>query len=200
MSKRTAQKRTRKRCRSLRSLSLMVTRKRMSWQRKERCRIKGLMTQTRAKTLQQEREEVCAALQYAASFHWLVEEGKACEELKPQPKDKWTLMDKKRKETASNGVLRCCQQVSMHEMWKRQQVHENARNMHRAEVLVKDLGELENATFERARYGKKNGQAGRSFHPVQNMFGPCEAKHGTNIDELLQARASVKKKKSTATC
>ena len=31
----------------------------------------GFMAQTRAKTVQQEREEVYAALQYAASFHCL---------------------------------------------------------------------------------------------------------------------------------
>ena len=32
----------------------------------------GFTAQTRAKTVQQEREEVHAALQYAASFHFLV--------------------------------------------------------------------------------------------------------------------------------
>ena len=36
----------------------------------------GFMAEARAKTMQQEREEVCAALQYAASFHCLVEEWK----------------------------------------------------------------------------------------------------------------------------
>ena len=48
----------------------------------------GFMTQTRAKTIQQEREKVYAALQYAANFHCLVEEWKDCAELKPQPKKK----------------------------------------------------------------------------------------------------------------
>ena len=46
----------------------------------------GLMAQTRARTVQQE-EEVYAALQYAASFHFLVEEWKDCEELKLQSKE-----------------------------------------------------------------------------------------------------------------
>ena len=59
----------------------------------------GLMAQTRAKTVQQEREEVFAALQYAASFHCLVEERKDCEEMKPQPKEKWTFVDEKKEET-----------------------------------------------------------------------------------------------------
>ena len=49
----------------------------------------GFIAETRAKTVQQEREreEVYAALQYAASFHCLVEEWKDCEELKPKPKE-----------------------------------------------------------------------------------------------------------------
>ena len=40
----------------------------------------GFMAEARAKTKQQGREEVCTALQYAASFHCLVEEWKDCEE------------------------------------------------------------------------------------------------------------------------
>ena len=50
------------------------------------------MADTRAKTVQQEREEVHAALQ-------LVEEWKNCEELKPKPREKWIFVDKKREET-----------------------------------------------------------------------------------------------------
>ena len=41
----------------------------------------GFMAELRANTVQQEREEVHAASQYAASFHCLVEEWKDCEEL-----------------------------------------------------------------------------------------------------------------------
>ena len=52
------------------------------------------MAEARAETMQQEREEVYAALQYAASFHCLVEQWKDCEELKPEPKEKWILVDK----------------------------------------------------------------------------------------------------------
>ena len=44
-------------------------------------------------------EEVYAALQFAASFHCLVEEWKDCEVLKPKPKEKWIIVDKKREET-----------------------------------------------------------------------------------------------------
>ena len=81
----------------------------------------GFMAQTWAKTVQREREEVYAALQYAASFHCLVEEWKDCEELKPQAKEKWTSEDKKKGNKASNGMVRCCQPVPMHEMWNGQQ-------------------------------------------------------------------------------
>ena len=59
----------------------------------------GFMAEARAKTVQQERQVVYAALQYAVSFHCLVEEWKDCEELKPKPKDKWIFVDEKSEET-----------------------------------------------------------------------------------------------------
>ena len=49
----------------------------------------GFMAEARAETMQQERDEVYAALQYAASFHCLVERWKDCQELRPKPKEKW---------------------------------------------------------------------------------------------------------------
>ena len=49
----------------------------------------GYMAEAKAETMQQEREEVYAALRYAASFHCLVEQWKDCEELRPKPKEKW---------------------------------------------------------------------------------------------------------------
>ena len=45
--------------------------------------------------MQQEREEVYAALQYAASFRCLTEQWEDCEELRPKPKEKWVFMEKK---------------------------------------------------------------------------------------------------------
>ena len=56
----------------------------------------GLMAEVRAVTMKQEREEVYVALQYAASFHCLVEEWKDCEELRPKTKEKWIFVDKRR--------------------------------------------------------------------------------------------------------
>ena len=55
----------------------------------------GHMAEAIAETMQQEREEVCAALQCAASFHCLVEQWKDCEELRPKPKEKLVFVEKK---------------------------------------------------------------------------------------------------------
>ena len=87
-------KKEKEKCRSLRSLSLKATRRLMSWQKKEHCWMEGFL----AETMQQEREEVYAALQYAASFHGLTEQWKECEELEPEPKEKWIFVDQKREE------------------------------------------------------------------------------------------------------
>ena len=50
----------------------------------------GEMAQVGASTVQQQRDDVFAALQCAAGFHYVVEDWKDCEELKPQTEDKWT--------------------------------------------------------------------------------------------------------------
>ena len=56
----------------------------------------GFMAEARAKAMQQEREEVYAALQYAASFHCLEEQWKDCEELRPKSREKWVFLEKER--------------------------------------------------------------------------------------------------------
>ena len=38
----------------------------------------------------------------------------------------------------------------MHKVWKRQQVHENARKMHRAEVFVGKFGKMKKASLWRS--------------------------------------------------
>ena len=58
---------------------------------------RGFMAEARAKTVQ-ERQEVYAALQYAASFHRPEKERIDCEELRPKPKEKWNF-GSKREET-----------------------------------------------------------------------------------------------------
>ena len=60
------------------------------------------MAEARAKTVQHGREEVF--LQYATSFHCLVEEWKDCEKLMPKPREKWIFVDK-RGHGASHGVV-----------------------------------------------------------------------------------------------
>ena len=66
----------------------------------------GERAQVGAVTIQQEREEVYAAVHYAASFHCLVEERKGCEELRPKPKEKWESVKNKRgSKEASNRVV-----------------------------------------------------------------------------------------------
>ena len=57
------------------------------------------MAEARAETVQQEREEVYAALQYAACFHCLLEQWKDCGELRPKRIEKWIFGDKKSEET-----------------------------------------------------------------------------------------------------
>ena len=72
--------------------------------------------------------------------------------------------------------------------------------MHRAEVLVRKIGKIGKETSGRPRFGKKNGQTGRGSDFVHKILGLCEAENGTQIDELLQARVSRRKKKSMARC
>ena len=59
----------------------------------------GFMAEVRADTTKQGREEVYEALQYAASFHCLVEPWKDCQELRPKPKEKWVFVEKKSENT-----------------------------------------------------------------------------------------------------
>ena len=66
----------------------------------------------------------------------------------------------KRRNKVSNGMVCCCHHVPMHEMWKGQQVHEDARKMHKAEVPVMKFGKVVKSTCWEPRFGKKSGQTG----------------------------------------
>ena len=55
--------------------------------------------------VQHEREEMYAALQYAASFHCLVEEWKDCEKLKPSQRIVGLCEQKSGSKDASHGVV-----------------------------------------------------------------------------------------------
>ena len=82
------------------------------------------MAEIRASTVQQRREEVYAALQYAASFHCLVETGKIVKTVFTKTKSQKTAS----KET-SDGVVCTTKQISVHGMRKKQQQDNNARKM-----------------------------------------------------------------------
>ena len=67
----------------------------------------GEVAQIRASTVQQRREEVCAVLQYAASFHCLVYEWHDCEELEVEAARKVITVGQKKeklRDIARNGV------------------------------------------------------------------------------------------------
>ena len=78
----------------------------------------GFVAQARASTVQQEREEVYAALQYAASFHCLVEDWEA--RVAQVKREVDCRGQEKRGNEAPNGVVCHNKQVSVHETWKRQ--------------------------------------------------------------------------------
>ena len=81
------------------------------------------MTQVRFIPIQLEQDDVFAALQYAPSFHCLVEEWKDCGGLGPTPQGNWTSVNRK---------LVCSKKhMSVNEMRTKQQKkkHENASNM-----------------------------------------------------------------------
>ena len=80
-------KRKRNRCRTLKGLS-PGNEKADELAKAGEMLVEGFMAEARAEAMQQEMEEVYAALQYAASFHCLVEPWQDCEELRPEPKEK----------------------------------------------------------------------------------------------------------------
>ena len=102
----------------------------------------GFMAEAKAETMQQEREEVYAALQYAASSHCLVEEWKDCEEVKPKPKEKWTSVDHKREETMPRTEW-CAEADKYRRMrcGRGSKLHEDARNMHQTKKSCWKNGE-----------------------------------------------------------
>ena len=83
--------------------------------------------QIRASTVHQEREDVYAAMQYAASFPCLVEDCQECEERKPKPKEKLTLVDREvESKKHLTGVVCGRRHKSLHEVRKEQETDEDA--------------------------------------------------------------------------
>ena len=121
------------------------------------------MVETSAKTMQQEREEVDAALQYAASFHCSVEEWKDCEELKPKPKEKWAFVDKKSDE--SKHRTERCAEANKYRCMRCGRISKYMK------MPVKCKG---------PKILSKNVE----------MLAMRQTENGTKIDELLQTRAN----------
>ena len=76
--------------------------------------------------------------------------------------------------------------VSMYEVWKEWQVHEDSRKVYGAEVFVNNFC----GTWRKKYLGShdlvsKSGYARRNIDLVQEMLRPCEAENGTKISELL---------------
>ena len=123
------------------------TRKRMSWQTQERCWMKDSwrrQEQKRSSSKEKKYMQLCS-MQPAFTVWW--RNGRTVKNSSRSPKKMDPCGQEKRGNKASNGVVCCCQQVSMHEVWKRQQVQENAWKMHKAEVLVEELVKMEKATY-----------------------------------------------------
>ena len=93
------------------SSSPKAMRIRMSQQREERWEEVSRRRQEQARSSR--KEKVYAALQYAASFHCLVEEWKDCEELKPQPKEKVDFRGEEKVRRQSIGRSGVPQQTSI---------------------------------------------------------------------------------------
>ena len=156
----------------------------MNWQKHE-----GFTAEARAETVQQEGEEVYAALQYAASFHCVVEEWKGCEEIKLKPKEKWTFVDKKRE---TNNRTEWCAEASRYRCMR---CGKSSKHM-------KMPGQCAGPKFLSTNFGKwgkrhlgghdlvrRMDNQGEVLIWCRKMFGLCEAKNGTEIDDLLEAGA-----------
>ena len=125
----------------------------------------GDMSQVRAITVQQGREEVYAVLPCAAGFHCLVEEWKGCEELKNSKPKNVCFRTRKRSTDASNGVVSGSKQMSVHVMRKKQKTHGDAAKEHVkdqsgcVETLQTQAGKMEQITFGRTRVRNKSLRA-----------------------------------------
>ena len=157
----------------------------------------GFMAEARAKTVQQEREEVYAALQYAASFHCLLEEWKDCEELKPKPKEKWNFFTRKSEDTKHRTEW--CAEA---EAYRCMRCGRGSKCMKMPgkcagpEYLSEKLGKCGKATFLGGHdLVRRTDRKGEVLIRCRKCSGyVCEAGTGTKIDELLQAGASGHKR------
>ena len=96
----------------------------------------GFMAQTRAKTVQQEREGV-RSLAVRSQLTLLGGRNRGNQAMAKRKVD--LCGQEMRRNEASNGMVCCCQQAPMREMWKGPQVHEDARKNTGPKYLAKNL-------------------------------------------------------------
>ena len=127
------------------------------------------------------------ALQYAASFHCLVEELKDCEDLRPKPKEIWIFVDKRR------------ERMKHRTEWCAEANRYRCMRCGKGSKYMKMSGRCDGPKFLSKRLDKwgrrhlgghdlvrRMDRQGRSFDTVQKVFGICEAKNETKTNELLQ--------------
>ena len=94
--------------------------------------------------MQQEREEVYAALQYAASFPCQVEEWKDCQELKPKPREKWIFVDRIKEETRHR--TKWCAEANKYRCLRCGTSSSKYRKMQRTKSFVQKMENGKNVT------------------------------------------------------
>ena len=132
----------------------------------------GFMAEAGAETMKQERDEVYVALQYAASFHCLVEEWKDCEELEEtKHRTEWC---------ADANKYRCmrCGRGSKN------------MKMHGKCTGPTNLGKWSKRHLGGHDVVRGMDQQGKVLIWCRKMLGPCETENGAKINELLQVGES----------
>ena len=106
-----------------------------------------------------------------------MEEWKDCEELKPNSKEKLIFVDHE----AWNRMVPGNQQVSVHEVRKKQQIREDDRNMYRTKIVVKKQRKMGETSLWRSWFSQKNGQKKRSSDLLPKVFGDMRSKEWDRI-------------------
>ena len=87
----------------------------------------------------------------------------------------------KRGNETSNGVVRGNQQVSVHELWKKQQKHEDARNMHRTKNVVGTFGKLKKRQLGRHELVRRMDRQGEVLIWYRKSSGYARQRMGPKV-------------------
>ena len=144
MQRHTAQRKKRKRCRTLRSSSPKATRRRTSWQKKEQCwtnagrRVHG-GSESKDNAAGARRDVCSLAVCSELSVKWKNGRTVKSAEAEAERKVDFRGPEKKRRRNEANKYR--CMRCGM-----RQQVHEDDRKMYRAEVPMRKCGKMGTAS------------------------------------------------------